>query len=66
VNWFSLLVVVLTLLTIVIRSRGIGEAWPAAGGALARLLVGDITPGDLDAVGGKSADGGNRLKSKAR
>jgi arsenical pump membrane protein len=56
VNWLSLLVVVITLLTIVIRPRGLGEAWPAAGGAVAMLLIGAITPADVAAVGGETAD----------
>jgi Na+/H+ antiporter NhaD/arsenite permease-like protein len=56
VNWLSLVVVVLTLLAIVIRPRGIGEAWPAAGGAVAMFAIGAITPDDLLAVGGEKDD----------
>ena len=42
-QWVVLGIVVATLVTIVARPRGIGEAWPAAIGGAAMLLLGAVT-----------------------
>lgn len=49
-GWLSVLVVVATLALILIRPRGIAEAWVAAAGALAMLLTGAVRLADLWAV----------------
>lgn len=54
--WAVLIVVVLTLATIVVRPKGIGEAWAAGAGALAMLALGAIGPDDLRQVAGETAD----------
>jgi arsenical pump membrane protein len=54
--WLVLAVVALTLAAIVARPRGLGEAWAAAAGALAMLLLGAVAPGDLLAIGRETAD----------
>ena len=54
--WAVLLVVALTLGAIVVRPRGLGEAWAAAAGAAAMLLLGAVTPADALTVGRETAD----------
>ena len=55
-QWAVLGVIALTLLTIVIRPRGIGEAWAAAGGGLAMLALGAVRRDDILAIGHETAD----------
>lgn len=43
VQWVVLGIVAATLVAIVARPRGIGEAWPAAMGGVAMLLLGAVT-----------------------
>jgi arsenical pump membrane protein len=54
--WAVLIVVALTLVMIVARPRGLGEAWAAAAGAVAMLLLGAVSPSDALAVGRETAD----------
>lgn len=55
-NWAVLGVIALTLLTIVIRPRGIGESWAAAGGGLAMLALGAVGLDDLVGISHETAD----------
>lgn len=54
--WAVLIVVVLTLAAIVVRPKGIGEAWAAGAGAVAMLALGAIDRDDLRQVAGETAD----------
>ena len=55
-SWPVLIVVVLTLAAIVTRPRGLGEAWAAAAGGTALLLLGAVGPADLLTIGRETAD----------
>jgi arsenical pump membrane protein len=55
-SWLVPVVVVLTLAAIVARPRGLGEAWAAAAGGAAMLLLGAVAPADLLAIGRETAD----------
>jgi arsenical pump membrane protein len=56
VNWLVLGVVVATLLAIVARPRGLGEASAAAAGATAMLALGAVAPDELVDIGRETAD----------
>jgi arsenical pump membrane protein len=56
VQWIVLGIVVATLVTIVARPRGIGEAWPAAIGGASMLLLGAVTPREAGEVLHQTAD----------
>ncbi|HEU5431933.1 MAG TPA: SLC13 family permease, partial [Thermomicrobiales bacterium] len=49
-GWVVLAIGAVTLAAIVVRPRGLGEAWAAAAGAAAMLLAGAIGPADLVAT----------------
>jgi arsenical pump membrane protein len=51
----ELAVSVAVLAFVVVRPRGLNEAWPAAGGAAALLAIGVLRPGDLVAVARETA-----------
>ena len=50
VPWVVLLAIVTTLVVIVLRPRGIGEVWAAAGGAAAMIAVGAVRLSDVREV----------------
>ena len=55
-QWAVLGVVVATLVAIVLQPGGVGEAWPAALGGTAMLLLGAVTPADALEVLHQTAD----------
>ena len=55
-QWVVLGIVVATLVTIVAQPRGIGEAWPAAIGGIAMLLLGVVTLAEAGEVLHQTAD----------
>ncbi len=54
--WWVLIVVIVTLVAIITRPRGLGEPWTAAAGAAAMVLLGVVSPGDVVAVLRETAD----------
>ncbi|MFN8592005.1 MAG: ArsB/NhaD family transporter [Thermomicrobiales bacterium] len=55
-QWLVVGVTLLTLGAIVARPRGLGEAWAAATGGAAMLLLGAVVPADLLAIGRETSD----------
>jgi arsenical pump membrane protein len=50
VGWVVLAIVAVTLAALVLRPRGLGEAWAAAAGAIAMFLAGAVGPADVVAT----------------
>lgn len=55
-GWLSIAIVAATLALILGRPRGVSEAWVAAAGALAMILVGPVRLADVPDVLGETAD----------
>ena len=55
-QWVVRGIVVATLITIVAQPRGISEAWPAAIGGIAMLLLGVVTLAEAEEVLHQTAD----------
>ena len=55
-QWVVLGIVVATLVAIVVQPRGIGEAWPAAIGGVAMLVLGAVTLAEAGEVLHQTAD----------
>jgi arsenical pump membrane protein len=56
VQWLVLAVALLTLAAIVVRPAGLGEAWPAAAGAAAMVVLGAVGREDVWAIAGETGD----------
>ena len=55
-EWWVLVAVAATLVLIVARPYGFGEAWAAASGAAAMLLLGAVGPGDVWSVARETSE----------